>query len=114
MRLVAVTLLDEGRRQREVGPLLGVDRTTVSRWLSKSAPNVQVHNRRKPDARVMVTREGKYAIADRIEEGESQAQVAADYGISRQYAGRIAKRESSGSRSLGMSANASAMRRPPR
>jgi len=88
-REVAKTQREIARRLREsdakrwtqeaVGALLGVARNTVSEWFtnvggdeSKSPP---------PDARVKLTTPSKEEIVRRIEAGEKQEQIAADYGV---------------------------------
>lgn len=95
------------RSQDEIAALLGVDQTTVSKWLSPKQPKTQaksdttpimnIHNRRTskppPDARVKVSKAGRTKIHERIKAGEPQAQAAADFSISQQQAGRIYKSE---------------------
>lgn len=74
--------------------MLGVDRTTVTKWLT---PNVNDHNRRKsratpiPDARVTLSQDAKKEVTKRVKSGESQAQVAADFGVSQQHVSKVAK-----------------------
>ena len=97
MKCVAVLLNQEGRTQEQIGALLAIDRSTVSRWLPDET-SVHEHNTCIPsppklDCRVKVGKKGRVEIAERIASGETQVQVAADYGISRQQAGNIAKKE---------------------
>lgn len=69
--------------QARLASMLGVDQATVSRWLDTS--NVQSHKPcKKPDARVKLNEEAKDAVVNRVEAGESQAQVAADFGVTQQ------------------------------
>jgi len=77
--------------QKAVGALLGVDQTSVSRWFST---NMQEHNATKtptPDARVKVNTPAKVEIAARVEAGESQQQIAADFGVCQKTVSNIVK-----------------------
>ena len=68
--------------QKAVGALLGVDQTTVSKWFIS---NMNGHNTNKtptPDARVKLNTPAKLEVAARVEAGESQQQIAADFGVS--------------------------------
>ena len=83
--------------QTEVAKVLGVDRSTISLWFDpKDTTNVNPHNTctpsPKPDARVKVNNEGKKEIVERVQEGESQEQVAADFGITQQAVSNILKK----------------------
>jgi transposase-like protein len=62
-----------------VGALLGVDRSTVTKWFTK----VNDHNGKSPppDARVKLTTPAKEEIVRRIEAGQKQEQIASDYGV---------------------------------
>lgn len=80
----ALELKKEGRTQAEVGALLGVDQRTVGRWLqdentsNRHVPNAS--NDAQPEAldrRIKLTPDDKKEIVERIEAGETQAQVAA-------------------------------------
>lgn len=78
--------------QKAVGALLGVDQTSVSRWFST---NMQEHNAGKtptPDARVKLNAAAKEAVAVRVEAGESQEQIAADFGVCQKTVSNIAKK----------------------
>lgn len=73
-----------GESQAQVAKLLGVPRETVRNWLD--TPNGQKAKRRKaPDARVKLSQDAKKEVAKRVKAGESQAQVAADFGVSQQH-----------------------------
>lgn len=88
-REVAKTQREIARRLREadakrwtqeaVGSLLGVDRSTVTKWFT----NVNDHNSKSqpPDARVKLTTPAKEEIVRRIEAGDKQEQIASDYGV---------------------------------
>jgi len=78
--------------QKAVGTLLGVDRSTVTKWFSS---NVNDHNSTKtptPDARVKLNAAAKEAVAVRVEAGESQEQIAADFGVCQKTVSNIAKK----------------------
>lgn len=103
MKAVAFMLKteDETRTQAQIAALLGVDQSQVSRWI---ATIMQAHNGCKesvpaPPApqpvgcRVKVAPAAKPKIAERIKAGETQEQVAADYGITHQAVSRIVQKE---------------------
>lgn len=58
----------------QIAALLGVDRSTISRWL-EPMQSVQAHDPHIPeaDSRVKLTGHAKEAAHDRIDAGESQA-----------------------------------------
>lgn len=60
--------------QARLASMLGIPRETVRNWLDTS--NGQSANACKPDARVKLNAEAKDEVVDRVEAGESQAQVA--------------------------------------
>lgn len=66
--------------QKRVAECLGVDRTTVAKWFTT---NVNGHNTHKtqPDARVKLTPAAKDAVVEQVKSGQSQAQVAANFGV---------------------------------
>lgn len=64
-----------------------MDPATVFRWADTH--NLQTQKTRT-DNRVKVTRDEQAAIFERLENGEPQAQVAADFGVSQQHVSRIA------------------------
>lgn len=77
--------------QPVLAELFGVDQSTVSRWF---ATDMQMHNGCEPDARVKVAAEHHPIIWERCEEqGETQEQVAADYGVTRQAIAKIIDKE---------------------
>lgn len=89
-REIAVTLRAEGMKQADIGAALGVAQRTVSAWLSvNNSTDAKANN----DNRVKVLKSEAAAIFDRVEEGEPQAQVASDYGISRPRVSQICKAE---------------------
>ena len=86
---VAKEMKAEGDTQDLIAIRLGVNQSTVARWLT---PNMQPHNMRD-DLRLKLSSDDERVIHDRVQAGESQAQVAADYGISQQHASRVVKHE---------------------
>lgn len=94
MKAVAKALRTENPKkntQARVAMLLGVDQKTVSRWLDVRS-NRQLPNASNPDARVKIPTKEHARIVARIEAGESQAQVAADYGVSQKAISLIVKK----------------------
>lgn len=79
--------------QQRIAQALGVAQNTVSDWFTKPRSNIGADNtsKPKPDARVKVDPKHKPIIADRVASGESQEQVAADYGISQRTVSTIVK-----------------------
>ena len=79
MQATAQELAELGFTQQAIGDLLGVDRSTVSLWLDIT--NVNIHEGYKPDSRVRIPRAADHDILERLDSGETQAQIAADYGV---------------------------------
>lgn len=77
--------------QERIAALLGVDRSTVTKWLIIS--DVNNHNANKPKSSVKVESEQRPLILEAVESGQKQAQVAADYGISQGRVAQIVKTE---------------------
>ena len=63
--------------QKVIAGMLGVDQSTVSRWLDM--PNMQTHNVHKPDARVVIPNSERPKIAAMAKKGKTQPQIAAEY-----------------------------------
>ena len=82
--------------QKAVATVLGVARETVRDWFDvKTTSNGGTAKAcKKPDARVKVNTAAKAEIVQRIEAGETQEQVAADYGITQQTVSLIVKKAS--------------------
>lgn len=76
---LAASLRAEGWTQESIADVLGVDRSTVTRW--DGGTNVNNHIGSAPDCRVKVPGSEYQRIADRVAGGELVAQVAADYGV---------------------------------
>lgn len=90
-REIAVGLLASGWTQKKVGEALGVARRTVGDWVS--ATNGGSATTCVPDARVKIGAEHHPVIMQRLEQGETQEQVAADYQVTRQQIANIAKKQ---------------------
>ena len=78
--------------QKAVAALLGVTQKTVSVWFTSNIPEYNASKTPTPDARVKLNSAAKEAIAVRVESGESQQQVAADFGVCQQTVSNIAKK----------------------
>ena len=89
-REIAITLRAEGMDQAAIGAALGVTQQAVQQWLDIS--NTRDGNS-YIDNRVQVPKEWQGIILDRVGDGESQAQVAADYGVSQARISQICKAE---------------------
>lgn len=74
--------------QKRLAELLGIGQQTVSDWFSN---NTESGISSKPDARVKLSEDAKRVVAERIEAGETQAQVAADFGVSQKTASNVLK-----------------------
>jgi N6-adenosine-specific RNA methylase IME4/DNA-binding XRE family transcriptional regulator len=91
----ALEMRQEGMTQQEVEGELGIDRTTVSRW--ENMPVVQdggMHNRHSGefDVRVSIPKSAHKTIYDRIQAGETQAQIASDFQVNQSTISNIKRR----------------------
>jgi len=86
---VAKELRAAGKSQADIGLALGVTQQAVSLWL---APITSTCNRRV-DNRMKLTEKECAEIYGRVGGDETQVQIAADYGISRQHVFRVHKNE---------------------
>jgi len=75
--------------QKQVAELLGVARPTVVAWFST---NVSADKGTKPDARVKLNTKAKEVVAERVKKGESQSQVAADFGVCQKTVSNVVKK----------------------
>lgn len=106
-KALAGRLREAGKTQEEVAVLLGVARQTVGYW-EGPAPVPVISNANlgitdntpaeppalpKPDVRVKVNPVQRPVIAQRVQAGESQAQVAADYGVKQNTVSTIVAKE---------------------
>jgi site-specific DNA-methyltransferase (adenine-specific) len=67
--------------QEAVGTLLGVDQATVSRWVSSDMHEHSATKTPTPDARVKLNTAAKEVVVARLEAGDTQQQIAADFGV---------------------------------
>jgi len=86
---VAMQARAMGKTQAEAAALVGVAQPTLAAWESES--NISSDNAFIPDVRVSVPRSEYGAIYERHEAGETNAQIAADYKITQQRVGQIAR-----------------------
>jgi len=71
--------------QAKVAEALGVEQNTVSRWLDDNKSNIRsdkANNPAPPDARVKLNKAAKEVAVQQVKAGKTQAQVAADFGVS--------------------------------
>ena len=78
--------------QKAVGALLGVSQQAVAVWFTNNTSDCNASKTPTPDARVKLNAAAKEAIAVRVESGENQQQVAADFGVCQQTVSNIAKK----------------------
>ena len=65
--------------QQRLASMSGVSRQAVAKWFDGN--NATGCNASKPDARVKLNQDAKDDVAVRVDAGESQEQVAADFGV---------------------------------
>jgi len=83
---VAVEMRKQGKSLRETAAIVGVDKSTVSKW-AKELLGVDFSTPSK--VAVRVTEEGKQELYERYKSGESQKKLAAEYKISQQRVSQI-------------------------
>lgn len=84
----------QGKTQEETAATIGVSRQTVDLWESSNnekepASNANNSNACIPDCRVKIPQSEYERIYARAQTGESQSQIAADYGVERQRISQI-------------------------
>jgi site-specific DNA-methyltransferase (adenine-specific) len=80
--------------QAAIARLLGVPRETVRDWFTTNGETANSCDATsRPDARVKVGPAHRRLVIQRVESGESQAAVAADYGVTQQAVSRIVRKE---------------------
>ena len=85
--------------QKRLAVLFGVSHQVVSVWEKASKPKVSSNSKSrtatkpKPDSRVKVSPDAKPKIVAAVASGKSQAQVAADVGVSQKTISNIVKAE---------------------
>ena len=67
--------------QDAIGKLFGVPRQTVDNWLDDRMHIAEISNMHTPDSRIKIPKSEYPKILERIEAGETQSQIAADYGV---------------------------------
>lgn len=95
MRAKAFKMRQEGMTQAEVAEEIGVDQSTVSVW-ENDGTNMNediFHISSPPDNRVRIPRKQHPVIYERWQSGESQAQIAADYQVTRRAIGKICQKQ---------------------
>jgi ParB-like chromosome segregation protein Spo0J len=88
-RIPLAKRLIAGLTQPQVAALLGTDQSTVSRWIK---PSMHSHTT-FIDHRVKVPTKEYPKLLARVNAGETQAQVAADAGVSQMHVSRICEKE---------------------
>ncbi len=75
---LAAKMAQDGMTQVEIGKALGVSQPLIAKWAETI---ITRSNGFRPDNRVKIPKGEREVIAQRIDEGESLAQVAADYNV---------------------------------
>ena len=88
-RAIAMDLKREGQTQEQIARVFGVAQNTVHYWLGEPTTNINADNGCIPDSRVKVAKGSVDAILERANRGETQSQIAADYGVSQQAIGKL-------------------------
>jgi len=78
--------------QQAVGTLLGVAQNTVSDWFRTNIGDDNGTKPPTPDARVKLNTAAKQEVVERLHSGETQEQVAADFGVCQKTVSNIAKK----------------------
>ncbi len=74
--------------QKKIAETFGVSQPLVAEWFISNISPDSSNNSNRPDAKVKVNTEDREQIAERVESGETQSQVAADFGITQ---GRVSQ-----------------------
>jgi ParB-like chromosome segregation protein Spo0J len=94
MKGVAKELKQEGKTQTVIAGMLGVSQNTVSDWLTtKRRNNIGTDNVSQADCRVKINPKAKPLILERVENGETPEQVAADLKVTSRRIQQIVKSE---------------------
>lgn len=75
---LAAEMAQDGMTQAEIGYALGVSQPLIAKWAETI---ITRNNGFRPDNRVKIPKGAHEVIAKRIDDGESLAQVAADYNV---------------------------------
>lgn len=81
---------DKANTQAVIARKMGVARTTVESWFVRNDKCVNTHTL---DSKVKIPPKAAPVILERSEAGESQEQIAADYGVNRSQISRVATKE---------------------
>jgi len=90
---LALLFKQQDKSQEEVAGLLGVEQGTVSKWLCQANISIIPENNTNIDLRLSVSQEQKDDIFQRAQEGQIQAEIAADYKLSQGRVSQIVKEE---------------------
>jgi predicted XRE-type DNA-binding protein len=93
---LALELKQAGKTQSEIATLLGVSQPSVAVWLKENISNISAditYNPPQLDLKVKLEPEHIEEIFTRVEAGEKQTQIAAEYGVSQQRVGQVVNRE---------------------
>ena len=84
---LAATLRKDGWTQQQIADALGVGQSTICGWLKEDmedATNINSDNGCIPKANAKLSPEQKEEIYERVDSGETQTAIAADYGVTGQ------------------------------
>ena len=90
MKIVAKELQADGISQADIGALLGVAQQTISEWIG----NISITGLGNTyiNAKVVIPTKDHDKVYERVEEGETQEQVAADLGVTQARVSQIIKK----------------------
>lgn len=83
----------QDKSQEEIAGLMGVSQPTISIWLcQENISNINTNNA-NIDLRLSIMQEQKDDIFERAQHGDTQAKIAADYGVSQGRISQVVKEE---------------------
>jgi N6-adenosine-specific RNA methylase IME4/DNA-binding XRE family transcriptional regulator len=85
---IAMALKADGATQEDIATRLGIAQQTVSDWFKTNTGSGIGF-----DARIKIPKAEQIVIFDRVEAGESQEQVAADFGVTQMAVSKICRAE---------------------
>jgi N6-adenosine-specific RNA methylase IME4/DNA-binding XRE family transcriptional regulator len=87
---LAHQLRQQGMTQADAATVVGVAQQTIDVWEEENITNTKSSNSYiPPDYRITIPKDHKEVIYDRCQEGETQAEVAADYKVSQPAISKI-------------------------
>ena len=89
-RKLALELRKQKKTQAEVAAIVGVSRETIDKW--EKGSNGNFTNTSPPDLRYTVSKQDYEKIYELYKDGKSQAEIAANFKISRRRVGQIIDR----------------------